>query len=56
MFEENKIYKVFIYMIMKINLHDIVVYSQKKRRTRRDIDEVAKNIDEQTSTDESTNG
>ena len=34
-------------MRKKINLNDIVVYNQKKRRTRRDIDEVAKKIDEQ---------
>ena len=33
-------------MRKKINLDDIVVYNQKKRRTRRDIDEVAKKIDE----------
>ena len=30
-----------------MNLNDIVVYNQKKRRTRRDIDEVAKKTDEQ---------
>ena len=34
-------------MRKKINLDDIVVYNQKKRRTRRDIDEVAKKTDEQ---------
>ena len=34
-------------MRKKINLTDIVVYNKKKRRTRRDIDEVVKKTDEQ---------
>ena len=42
-------------MRKKINLNDIVVYNQKKRRTRRHIDEVAKKIDEQKGRGESTN-
>ena len=36
-------------MIKNININDIVAYNRKKRRTRRDTDEVAKKIDEQKS-------
>ena len=48
-------YKV-LYIRKKINLNGIVVYNKKKRRTRRDIDEFAKTIDEQNSRHELTNG
>ena len=34
----------FIYLRKKINLNRIVVYNQKKMRTRRDIDAVAKKL------------
>ena len=43
-------------MRKKINLYDIVVYNQKKRRTRRYIDEFANKIDEQSRRSELTNG
>ena len=43
-------------MRKKINLNDIVVYNQKKRRTRRDIYEFANKIDKQNSRSELTNG
>ena len=43
-------------MTKKINISNIVAYNQKKRRTRRYIYKVAKNIDEQTSRGEQPNG
>ena len=52
---DRKMYKVW-YIRKKINLNGIVVYNKKKRRTRRDIDEFAKTIDEQNSRNELTNG
>ena len=36
-------------MIKKVNINGIVAYNRKKRRTRRDIDEVAHEIDKHKS-------